>query len=37
MFWEEVAEARMKYGLGRRCVMSSAAARLSTGIFACAV
>ena len=28
----EVAEARRKYGFGRRCVMSSAAARLRSGV-----
>src|SRR5262245_6862789 len=37
MFCDEVAEARTKYGLGFRWVMSSAAARLRTGIFAWAV
>ena len=34
---EEVADGRRKYGFGRRCVMSSAPARLSIGVLCSAM
>ncbi len=36
MFCAEVPEARTKYGLGLRCDMSSAAARLRIGVLCAA-